>query len=95
MSLNNSTPTSAHKIRKSEIAGVGALVQLLGVAAAGYFFFFFSLASAVAGYIIGAVVLVICLAVGSSLSFKYLCSNCGNRVEKTAKLCPTCKAPLS
>lgn len=89
------SPTTAKKVRKSEIAGVGALVQLLGLIAAAYFFFFFSLATPLAGYIIGAVVLIICLAVGSSLSFRYICSNCGNRVEKTAKLCPTCKATLA
>jgi hypothetical protein len=32
---------------------------------------------------------------GYRLAIKYSCGACGNRVEETARLCPTCHSPLN
>lgn len=37
----------------------------------------------------------IILAAASISKRKYICSNCGNRLEKTSKICPCCGATLS
>ena len=72
-------PATPHIRRKAEFIGVGALVQLVGLV----LLFFFPL-----GTIAGVLLLII----GSAMSVKTICSSCGNKVEKTSKLCPTCKA---
>ncbi len=65
--------------RKSEFVGVGALVQLVGLV----LLFVFP---------IGTVAGVILLGVGSRLSTKLTCSDCGNRIaDKGVKVCPVCK----
>ena len=72
----------AYRKRKTEFAGPGCLVQAFGL----LLLFFFP---------IGTVIGLILLVVGGAMSVKLICSNCGNRVEKTSTLCPTCKEPLS
>lgn len=72
----------AKKKHKSEFAGIGCVIQGLGLV----LLFFFPI-----GTIIGAVLLL----VGSTMSIKLICSSCGNIVEKTAKICPTCKSNFS
>ncbi len=69
------------KKQKAEFAGAGCFVQALGVVA----LFFFP---------IGTVLGVILLIAGSAMSLKTICSRCGNKVEKTSKICPTCQLPL-
>lgn len=68
----------AKKENKSEFAGVGCFVQLIGL----ILFFFFPI-----GTIIGIALLIL----GGLKANKLICSNCGNPIEKTAKICPTCK----
>ena len=41
--------------------------------------------------IIGLVLLI----AGSSLSKTRICSECGNKVEKTSRICPACRVQLS
>ena len=73
----------AKRKRKTEMAGVGCLIQAIGLAA----LFFFPI-----GTFIGVVLLIY----GSMKSVYLVCSNCGNRLaDKNVKMCPTCKASLS
>jgi len=34
------------------------------------------------------------LLIGSFCSRSYTCSACGNKIESTSKICPTCKAEI-
>ncbi len=67
----------AIKKKKSEFIGVGCWIQLIGIV----LLFLFPI-----GTIIGVALLVI----GSRFSYKFICSECGNKVEKTSKICPHC-----
>lgn len=73
--------TPATRRTTYEFAGTGALVQALGLLP----LLFFPL-----GTIAGVALLLI----GSSMSRRILCSACGNRVEKTSRICPHCRAPF-
>lgn len=74
----------AKKKTKSEFAGVGALIQAVGI---GLMFFWFPI-----GLFIG----ILFLLIGSSMAVYKICSNCGNKlVNKEVKVCPTCKASFS
>lgn len=66
--------------------GLGCSVQALGLAMllGGLVWFW-------PGILVGAVL----LALGQSVKYGTVCSRCGNRVERTARLCPTCRAELS
>ena len=70
------------RITKYEFAGTGALIQLVGFILLFLFFPF--------GLIVGLPLLII----GSVKSKKILCSECGNKVEKTTTLCPHCEIGL-
>jgi uncharacterized membrane protein len=72
-------PALAEKKVKYEFAGVGALVQLIGFVAVWFF-------------PLGTVAGIALLIIGSAMSKKLLCSECGNRVDKESKMCPHCKA---
>ncbi len=70
----------ARRKHKTEFAGAGALVQLVGV----ILLFVFPI-----GTLAGIVLLII----GHSMSTKLICSECGNQIEgKQVKICPTCQA---
>ena len=72
----------AKRKRKSETAGTGCVIQVIGLVA----FFFFPI-----GTILGIVLFIY----GSSKSIYLICSNCGNRLsDKHVKICPVCKAVL-
>lgn len=71
----------AKKVKKTEFAGTGCLLQGFGL----LLLFFFP---------IGTIAGVGLLLYGSIKSTKLICGACGNRIEKTANLCPTCKAAL-
>lgn len=76
----------AQQIRKNEFAGKGAFVQFIGIVfLIGGFFL------GLRGLIIGGLLGIGCLIAGSSMSKKLVCSNCGNRVEKLSRVCPTCR----
>jgi RNA polymerase subunit RPABC4/transcription elongation factor Spt4 len=61
--------------RKVETFGAGCAVQLLGL---GLMFVFWP---------IGLMVML----GGHFLAYKWICGNCGNKVEKTAAMCPACR----
>ena len=74
---SNSQPQNiAKKVKKAEFAGKGALVQGIGLLLCIFLFPW--------GLIPGIVALI----AGSQMSFRYSCSNCGNKVEKGTKICP-------
>lgn len=68
---------------RTQFLGVGALVQALGVVS---FFFFFPF-----GLLLGLVMLL----VGHQMAKRTVCGKCGNRVERSSKLCPVCKCALT
>lgn len=79
----------ATKIKKSESAGAGAGLQLLGVILG------------IVGFFLGPVGLVffgglgLCLFFyGSSKANVLKCSDCMGKVEKEARVCPHCRAEL-
>lgn len=74
--------------KKGEFAGAGALVQALGLI---LMFVLFPLGGIVAG-VFGILAGLILLIIGSRMSYKYICSECGNKVDKDVKMCPVCKA---
>ncbi len=75
----------AYRKRKSEFAGVGALVQLLGLILLFQIYLF----------PIGTIAAILILLIGSRLATKLICSDCGNKIEPSSLLCPTCKEPLT
>lgn len=66
----------AKKEKKNVFAGMGAFVQLIGVL----------LCLTIAGAIIGIPLFIM----GSNMSKKLLCSNCGNQTTKESKICAAC-----
>lgn len=79
------TVATAQKIRKGEFAGTGAAVQAVG------------LVVLIIGLIIHWIFFPVGLAlmiIGGRLAFKFLCGACGNRVEKTSRMCPHCHVYL-
>jgi len=71
---------SARIIKKGEFIGMGCFVQALGIATC---FLFFPI-----GVVMGIIILII----GGRMAIKTVCSDCGNKVDKGVKMCPTCKA---
>ena len=65
-------------VSKTEFAGVGALVQLVGVVA-----LFFGP--------VGIVLGVLALIIGGRMAIVRQCSECKNRVEKGVRICPACR----
>lgn len=74
--------------RKTEFAGVGCLIQGLGLVVA-------VLGFAVAGVLgggLGLIVGIVLFLVGSSKSSKWICPECRNSVAaKDVKVCPACR----
>lgn len=67
---------------KSMSFGPGCLIQVIGIV----LLFIFPI-----GTIIGILLLII----GQRLSFKYICSECNNKLDNSkVRICPTCKAQL-
>lgn len=78
------TQPIAYKKKKSEIIGVGSLVQGVGLILCFIWFPF--------GLLFGMVFIV----VGGRMSRKLTCSVCGNRIEsKDVRICPVCKSVFS
>ena len=81
----------AKVISKTKFAGVGALVQLMGVliAVLGVYFYGDD------GLIIGGIAGLLLLIIGSTLSKAYLCSECRNPVANAkVRICPVCNENL-
>lgn len=74
-------------ISKTQFAGVGSIVQLVGVLMAVVSTIYYGDDGLIIGGIAGLVLLVI----GSAMSKIYLCSECHNPVANAkVKVCPTC-----
>ena len=87
---------NAYKEKVVEFAGAGAAVQFAGLLVLGggiwkavttHQWLFFLLGGLIAGT--GLLVL------GSEMSKRLICSNCGNSVGKASNICPTCKADFN
>jgi hypothetical protein len=70
----------ATKIKKGEIFGVGALIQLIGVVVC---FLIFP---------IGLIVGILLLIVGGRMAYVWKCSECRGKVDKHASVCQHCRA---
>lgn len=68
----------AHKIKKTEFAGVGMFIQLLGVI--------------LCFTIVGAIIGIPLFFVGSAKATVYKCSHCMNKIDKESKICPVCSS---
>lgn len=76
---------------KTVFAGSGSLVQLVGVATAVMGTLWFGDMGLLVGGVLGLMLLI----VGSSMSKYLFCSNCGNRLDgRHVKMCPTCKEAI-
>ena len=69
----------AKKKKKVSFAGAGCLVQLVGLVLCALLFPW--------GIIPGVILLLVGGRMGPTV-----CSNCGNQVVQTSKLCPSCSA---
>jgi len=76
----------ARIIKKNEVVGVGALVQLIGLLVLGFGIF------VLGDFIITGAVMLGCMVAGARLSSKYLCPECRGKVDKKAKVCQHCAA---
>jgi len=72
----------ATRKRLSHNNGGGCLVALLGFCVIWVF-------------PIGTIAGVLLLWMSSRISYKFVCSNCGNHLERSSRLCPTCKSVIS
>ncbi|PLX98928.1 MAG: hypothetical protein C0623_10670 [Desulfuromonas sp.] len=43
---------------------------------------------------IGTVIGIILLIVGARMTYQLICTECGNKIIRTTKLCPTCGSDL-
>lgn len=75
-------PRMATRVKKSEFAGVGALVQLIGVGM-GWLFF-----------PVGLIPCLLLLVIGGRMAIVRVCSDCRGKVDKKASVCPHCRASL-
>ena len=66
----------------------GCLVQLAGLIVG----MVIAVAIPVVGWVLGPVVILIAIVIGSGVAQHTVCGECGNRVEKGATQCPTCGA---
>lgn len=78
--------------RRSILLGSGCLVQGVGLLVGGALI----IAVPVVGWVLGPIVILGLLLVGSNMATVYECGNCRNPVaSRRVKLCPTCGAHLS
>jgi len=75
-------PLQAKRVRHNHNNGGGCLVALLGLCVIWVF-------------PVGTIAGVLLIAVGSAISYKFVCSHCGNPLEKTSKRCPACQAEIA
>ncbi len=68
----------AKKKRKAEFAGLGCVIELIGLV----LLFVFPI-----GTVIGIALLIF----GSQKAIRLICSDCGNLVQKESIICPHCK----
>jgi hypothetical protein len=82
----------AERERVSSVAGVGCLIQAVGLLALFVLPYLFD----GPGFIAGVGVAIVLFLLGSSKSFSWRCGNCRNPVaSKHVRICPVCKARLT
>ena len=78
----------AKRIKKNEFAGKGCAVQGLGLLLP-----FICAVFGITGFLVGLLLMVLCLVVGDRMSVKWSCGECSSPLEdNTAPVCPACKA---
>ena len=76
-------PLTARRLRKQEFAGIGCVLEAIGL----LLLFLFP---------IGTVIGVVLLVYGSQKASFWVCDNCHNRLtDKEVRICPVCKATLT
>lgn len=81
----------ASRVYKSDFIGVGCLTQGIGVLCLIIGF----AAGGMLGAFLGAIVLFVCLVVGSNQSRYAVCGACSNRLAAPdARMCPVCRVEL-
>jgi DNA-directed RNA polymerase subunit RPC12/RpoP len=78
---NEPQPVWARRVMRAPMVGLALLIALIGFAAL-----------VMANWIVGVVLILLALLVDRR---HYICGECGNRVEKTSVVCPSCKAYLA
>jgi hypothetical protein len=77
--------------KKTEMAGVGRLSQLVGIV-----IFLGSLGAFPIGTAIGFIIMISLFIIGRQMATTYYCGNCGNPVDnRKVKICPVCKISLN
>jgi hypothetical protein len=87
--LDNAKPQAIYGIikKKTEVAGVGCLIQFAGILV-----FLISFIAFPIGTAFGFLIMLSLLIIGSQKATKFYCGNCGNPVDnKGVKLCPACR----
>ncbi len=82
---------SAYVWKKSEVFGLGCLVQALSLAVG----FVIGVLGGSVGILLGIAVALAGLVWGSQLAVRWICGSCKNKLEgREVKLCPACGARL-
>jgi hypothetical protein len=82
---------TAKREKKSEIAGVGCVIQGLGLIAP----FVLGALLGIVGGVIGVVLLLVLFFLGSAKATKWTCGNCNNPIaSKDVTVCAACRAQL-
>ena len=81
----------AKRIRKSEFIGSGCLVQGIGLLCP----FVGGALASIPGVVVGLVLALVLVIIGSSMSYSWKCGVCMNKIEgPEVAICPVCKAKL-
>ena len=87
----NEQIVTAKRVKKSEVAGVGCVIQGLGLIAP----FVLGALLGVFGAVIGVVLLLVLFSLGSTKATKWICGNCKNPIaSKEVTVCAACRAQL-
>ena len=87
----NEQPLKAKREKRTEFAGVGCLIQGLGLIAP----FVLGALMGIVGVVIGIVMLFVLLGIGSAKATKWICSNCKNPIASNeVTVCSACHARL-
>jgi uncharacterized membrane protein len=89
--MNEQFSVVARREKRSEVAGVGCLIQGLGLLAP----FVLGALLGIIGGAIGLVLLLVMFFVGSAKATKWICGNCKNPIaSKEVTVCAACRARL-
>ena len=77
----------ATKIKKSEFAGAGMFIQLVGIVC-----FLLAWETGPVGLVVFGILGMLLLIAGGRRALVILCSECRGKVEKKARICPHCRS---